>query len=74
MRALQEKVGCLHSPRSTVPAYSIGVRIFRYAARYSHDNADSFLEAFLSIPEVIARHLVSGGIDFLLEIVVKRDP
>ncbi|WP_409566413.1 Lrp/AsnC ligand binding domain-containing protein [Rhizobium leguminosarum] len=48
------------------------MRIFRYAARYSHDNADSFLE--LSIPEVIACHLVSGGIDFLLEIVVEVRP
>ena len=37
---------------------------------HSHEHAKSFVNAVLAIPGVVACHLVSGDIDFLLEVVV----
>ncbi len=38
--------------------------------RHSHTTAEAFTDAVLAIPDVVACHLVSGEIDFLLEVVV----
>ncbi len=38
---------------------------------HKDENASAIQEAFISMPEVIACHLVSGEADFLLEVVVR---
>ena len=43
-----------------------GIRVERHSAQ----NADSFVEAVLAMPEVVACHLVSGDVDFQIEVVV----
>jgi Lrp/AsnC family leucine-responsive transcriptional regulator len=37
-------------------------------------NAEAFVSAVLAMPEVVACHLVSGDVDFLIEIVVPDMP
>jgi DNA-binding Lrp family transcriptional regulator len=38
--------------------------------RHTDANAEAFVNAMLAMPEVVACHLVSGDVDFLIEIVV----
>lgn len=53
------------------PAVGLSLTIFAgvNVERHSQDMADAFVAAVLDISGVIACHMVSGGIDFLLEIV-----
>lgn len=44
----------------------VGVRLEAHA----NDRAGSFEEAVLEMPEIIACHMVSGTVDYLLEVVV----
>src|SRR5215472_16270481 len=44
----------------------IGVKIEGHA----NDRAESFEEAIIAMPEVVACHLVAGDVDYLLEVVV----
>ncbi|GAB6054265.1 Lrp/AsnC family transcriptional regulator [Magnetospira thiophila] len=46
----------------------VGVKV----ERHQDDEANSFVDAVTSWPEVIACHLVSGDIDFLLEVVTSN--
>ncbi|HWJ74258.1 MAG TPA: Lrp/AsnC ligand binding domain-containing protein [Kaistia sp.] len=49
---------------------SVGDLLAGCASNVSQDQADAFAEAVLSMPEVVACHLVSGDVDFLIEVVV----
>jgi Lrp/AsnC family leucine-responsive transcriptional regulator len=44
----------------------VGIRVERHCL----ENADEFVTAVLAMPEVVACQLVSGDIDFLIEVVV----
>ena len=37
---------------------------------HANERAEGFEEAMLAIPEIVACHMVSGGADYLLEVVV----
>src|SRR3546814_4569541 len=53
------------------PAVGLSLTIFAgvNVERHSQEMADAFVAAVLDISGVIACHMVSGGIDFLLEVV-----
>lgn len=54
------------------PAVGLGLTVFAgiRVDRHAQDQADTFVAAVLAMPEVVACHLVSGDVDFLLEVVV----
>lgn len=71
---LLEQAAVLESYRAVISRVAVGLSVTTFAGirlkRHSQDNAGSFLATVLSMPEVIACHLVSGDHDFLLEVVV----
>lgn len=44
----------------------VGVKI----ADHANDRAETFQEAIVAMPEIVACHLVAGDVDYLLEVVV----
>ena len=71
---LLEVAGAIEGYRAILDRRSVGLGLTVFAGirveRHSDANADAFVEAVLAMPEVVACHLVSGDVDFLVEIVV----
>ena len=72
---LLEERGVIEGYRAILnrKAIDLGLTVFAGVSveRHTHENADAFVEAVLAMEEVVACHLVSGDVDFLLEIVVR---
>jgi Lrp/AsnC family leucine-responsive transcriptional regulator len=71
---LLEESGVLVGARALIDRAAVGLSVTAFAGirveRHSRDNAEGFIAAVQTMPEVIACHLVSGDSDFLLEVVV----
>lgn len=71
---LLEEGGVIEGYRAVLnrPAVGLGLTVFAgvRVERHAQDQADAFVDAVLSMPEVVACHLVSGDVDFLIEVVV----
>lgn len=54
-------------------AVGLGLTVFAgiRVGRHSAAGKDSFIKMLLAMPEVIACHLISGDVDFLIEVVVR---
>lgn len=70
---LLEEAGVIEGYRAILsrPAVGLGLTVFAgiKVERHAQDQADAFVEAVLAMPEVVACHLVSGDVDFLIEVV-----
>src|SRR3546814_17797990 len=64
---------CSSDLRAQISRPAVGLSLTIFAGvnveRHSQEMADAFVAAVLDISGVIACHMVSGGIDFLLEVV-----
>ena len=73
-----EAAGAIESYRTVLDRPSVGLGLTVFAGirveRHTDANADAFVSAVLAMPEVVACHLVSGDVDFLIEIVVPDMP
>ena len=71
---LLEEAGAIAGYRTVLDRPSVGLGLTVFAGirveRHTDANADAFVSAVLAMPEVVACHLVSGDVDFLIEIVV----
>jgi len=71
---LLEEGGVIEGYRAILNRAAINLKLTVFAGvkveRHSHENADKFVKGVLAIPEVVACHLVSGEVDFLIEAVV----
>ena len=71
---LLEEAGAIEGHRTVLDRPSVGLGLTVFAGirveRHSDANAKAFVNAVLAMPEVVACHLVSGDVDFLIEIVV----
>jgi Lrp/AsnC family transcriptional regulator, leucine-responsive regulatory protein len=71
---LLEEGGVIEGYRAILnrPAVGLGLTVFAgvRVERHTQDQADTFVEAVLSMPEVVACHLISGDVDVLIEVVV----
>ena len=71
---LLEESGVIEGYRAVLnrPAVGLGLTVFAgvRVERHAQDQADAFVDAVLAMPEVVACHLVSGDVDFLIEVVV----
>jgi Lrp/AsnC family leucine-responsive transcriptional regulator len=69
-----EEAGVIEGYRTVLNRAQIGLGLTVFAGirveGHSHEHADSLVNAVLEMPGVVACHLVSGDIDFLLEVVV----
>jgi Lrp/AsnC family transcriptional regulator, leucine-responsive regulatory protein len=72
---LLEESGAIEGYRTIVnrPAVGLGLTIFAgiRVGRHSAEGKENFIKTLLAMPEVIACHLVSGDVDFLIEVVVR---
>jgi Lrp/AsnC family leucine-responsive transcriptional regulator len=70
---LLEEAGVIEGYRAILNRKSVNLGLTIFAGirveRHSLENADAFVNAVLAIPEVVACHLVSGDVDFLIEVV-----
>ncbi len=68
-----EEAGVIEAYRAALARDAIGLGLTVFAGvrveRHSHANAQAFVDAVLAMPEVVACHLVSGDVDFLIEVV-----
>jgi len=73
VRLLEER-GVIEEYRTVLNRSAVGLDLTVFAGvrveRHSQKHADAFVEAVLAMPEVVACHLVSGDVDFLIEVVV----
>jgi Lrp/AsnC family leucine-responsive transcriptional regulator len=71
---LLEEAGAIEGYRTVLDRPSVGLGLTVFAGirveRHTDANAEAFVNAVLAMPEVVACHLVSGDVDFLIEIVV----
>jgi Lrp/AsnC family leucine-responsive transcriptional regulator len=69
-----EREGYINSYRASLDRAMIGLGFTVFVGvrieGHANDRADGFEEAVLAMPEVIACHMVSGTVDYLLEVVV----
>ncbi|MFT4115952.1 Lrp/AsnC family transcriptional regulator [Bradyrhizobium sp.] len=72
---LLEETGAIEGYRTIVNRSSVGLGLTVFAGirvgRHSAEGKENFIRLLLAMPEVIACHLVSGDIDFLIEVVVR---
>lgn len=72
---LLEESGAIEGYRTIVSRAAVGLGLTVFAGirigRHSAEGKDSFIKMLLAMPEVIACHLVSGDVDFLIEVVVR---
>jgi Lrp/AsnC family leucine-responsive transcriptional regulator len=72
---LLEESGAIESYRTIVNRTAVGLGLTVFAGirvgRHSAEGKDRFIKMLLAMPEVIACHLVSGDVDFLIEVVVR---
>jgi Lrp/AsnC family transcriptional regulator, leucine-responsive regulatory protein len=70
---LLEDAGVIEGYRTLLNRSAAGFGLTVFAGirveRHSLENADAFVSAILEMPEVVACHLVSGDVDFLIEAV-----
>lgn len=71
---LLEEAGVIEGYRAALNRAAVGLGLTVFAGvrveRHAQDQADAFVNAVLALPEVVACHLVSGDVDFLIEVVV----
>ncbi len=71
---LLERAGVVTAYRAVLDRAAVGLGLTVFAgvrvARHSQENAEAFVAAVLDMPEVVACHLTSGDIDYLVEVVV----
>jgi Lrp/AsnC family leucine-responsive transcriptional regulator len=71
---LLEEAGVIEGYRTVLNRGATGFGLTVFAGirveRHSLENADAFVNTILEMPEVVACHLVSGDVDFLIEVVV----
>ncbi|KJC39029.1 AsnC family transcriptional regulator [Bradyrhizobium sp. LTSP885] len=71
---LLEEAGVIEGYRAVLNRAAVGLGLTVFAGvrveRHAQDQADAFVNAVLALPEVVACHLVSGDVDFLVEVVV----
>lgn len=71
---LLEEAGIIEGYRAVLNRAAVGLGLTVFAGvrveRHAQDQADAFVNAVLALPEVVACHLVSGDVDFLVEVVV----
>jgi len=71
---LLEEGGVIEGYRAVLNRPAVGLALTVFAGvrveHHTQDQADSFVDAVLTMPEVVACHLVSGDVDFLIEVVV----
>lgn len=71
---LLEENGVIEGYRSILNRAAVGLNLTVFAGikveRHSHESAEAFVAAMLAMPEVVACHLVSGDLDFLIEVIV----
>lgn len=71
---LLEQAGVITAHRATVDRAAVGLGLTVFAGvrveKHTRANADAFVAAVLAMPEVVACHLTSGDVDYLLEVVV----
>jgi Lrp/AsnC family leucine-responsive transcriptional regulator len=71
---LLEEAGVIEGYRAVLNRAAVGLGLTVFAGvrveRHAQDQADAFVKAVLALPEVVACHLVSGDVDFLVEVVV----
>lgn len=74
VKLLEEK-GTIEGYRTVVNRAAIGLGLTVFAGirigRHSSEGKHSFIQMLLAMPEVIACHLISGDVDFLIEVVVR---
>lgn len=72
---LLEESGAIECYRTILNRSAVGLGLTVFAGirvgRHSAESKDNFIKMLLAIPEVIACHLVSGEVDFLIEVVVR---
>jgi len=71
---LLEEAGIIEGYRTVIDRAAVGLPLTVFAGvrveRHSRENSDAFVAAVLDMPEVVACHLISGDVDFLVEVVV----
>lgn len=71
---LLEESGAIEGYRTILNRSAVGLGLTVFAGirvgRHSAESKDNFIKMVLAMPEVIACHLVSGDVDFLIEVVV----
>lgn len=71
---LLERAGVITAHRAVLDRRAVGLGLTVFAGvrveKHTRDNADAFVAAVLAMPEVVACHLTSGDVDYLLEVVV----
>ena len=71
---LLEDAGAIMGYRTVLDRPSVGLGLTLFAGirvvRHTDANAEAFVNAVLAMPEMVASHLVSGDVNFLIEIVV----
>ena len=69
-----EREGVIQGYRATLDRRKIGLALTVFVGlkieRHRDQEATAFQQAMLTVPEVVACHLISGEHDFLLEVVV----
>lgn len=72
---LLEEAGAIEGYRTIINRAAVGLGLTVFAGirvgRHSAEGKESFIQMLLAMPEVIACHLISGDIDFLIEVVVR---
>lgn len=72
---LLEDSGAIEGYRTIVNRSAVGLGLTVFAGirvgRHSAEGKENFIKMLLAMPEVIACHLVSGDVDFLIEVVVR---
>lgn len=72
---LLEESGAIESYRTILNRAAVGLGLTVFAGirvgRHSSEGKDNFIKMLLAMPEVIACHLISGDVDFLIEVVVR---
>ena len=72
---LLEEMGAIEGYRTIISRSAVGLGLTVFAGirvgRHSAEGKENFIKMLLAMPEVIACHLVSGDVDFLIEVVVR---
>jgi Lrp/AsnC family leucine-responsive transcriptional regulator len=68
-----ERAGYIEGYRATLQRSRVGLGLTVFIGvkieAHANDRAESFQEAVVAMPEVVACHMISGDIDYLLEVV-----
>ena len=71
---LLERAGVITAHRAVIDRAAVGLGLTVFAGvrveKHTRENADAFVAAVLAMPEVVACHLTSGDVEYLLEVVV----